>query len=255
MSKNGFSEVHKDNETRWEKAFHVKTTVEATGVKCIRVDYSADTISFIGFVINTIKSGGKVIDSGELGLEGVTGILIKNEVKKVISETIKTLQLQSAEEKTIPTTDYAQSTAKEESSKTSRLTAEEILSGLPEDQRIEFDNAANSSKIGKAEKTSFLNTGSGKILIFIVSYALIFGLTYMLWVSMGDVAIYVMLACAIFGWKKLSMIQPAMFVWMPLIGWIIYLVIKFIVSALIGLFVAPYYLAQLVSKQIYNLRT
>lgn len=57
-----------------------------------------------------------------------------------------------------------------------------------------------------------------------------------------DAFIYIVFAY--FGWKMLNRVQPAMFIWMPLIGWAIYFAVKFILSAVIGAFVAPVVIAK-----------
>lgn len=62
-----------------------------------------------------------------------------------------------------------------------------------------------------------------------------------------DAFIYIVFAY--FGWKMLNRIQPAMFIWMPLVGWIIYLSVKFFLAAMIGAFVAPV----VIGKKIYYL--
>lgn len=41
------------------------------------------------------------------------------------------------------------------------------------------------------------------------------------------------------GWRFLNRITPSMFLWMPLVGWIIYFFIKLTLSYFIGLFVLP----------------
>lgn len=55
---------------------------------------------------------------------------------------------------------------------------------------------------------------------------------------------------AFFGWRALNRIQPAMFIWMPLAGWLIYFFVKFILSALIGVFVAPYVIGKKVTQLV-----
>ena len=42
------------------------------------------------------------------------------------------------------------------------------------------------------------------------------------------------------GWSFLSRITPNMFLFMPLIGWVIYLIFKLTLSALVGVFVTPF---------------
>lgn len=42
------------------------------------------------------------------------------------------------------------------------------------------------------------------------------------------------------GWSVLNKITPNIFLFMPFIGWIIYFVIKFTISIMIGMFVTPF---------------
>lgn len=42
------------------------------------------------------------------------------------------------------------------------------------------------------------------------------------------------------GWSALNKITPNIFLFMPLIGWVIYFVIKFVLSLMIGMFVTPF---------------
>lgn len=55
-----------------------------------------------------------------------------------------------------------------------------------------------------------------------------------------------------FGWQALNMITPQMFVWMPLKGWVIYFVVKFLLSIIVGMFVAPFQIAKKVSAAVQN---
>lgn len=61
---------------------------------------------------------------------------------------------------------------------------------------------------------------------------------------------FLYLVFAFFGWGALNRIQPAMFIWMPLVGWLIYFFIKFILSVLIGVFVAPYVIGKKVTQLV-----
>lgn len=58
---------------------------------------------------------------------------------------------------------------------------------------------------------------------------------------------------AFFGWRFLTKIQPTMFIWMPMIGWVIYIFVKFLLSAIVGMFVAPIVIARWVNKVIQNI--
>lgn len=75
------------------------------------------------------------------------------------------------------------------------------------------------------------------IIISYVVFCIILGCSREISESLFAIAI---LVCVIFGWQALNKIQPAMFVWMPLGGWLVYFFIKFILSYLVGVFVAPY---------------
>jgi len=44
------------------------------------------------------------------------------------------------------------------------------------------------------------------------------------------------------GWKTLTMLTPRVFLILPILGWIIYFIIKFLLSLCIGVFVFPIYI-------------
>ena len=48
-----------------------------------------------------------------------------------------------------------------------------------------------------------------------------------------------MVVWLIFGWRVLDGIQPVYFLWLPLIGWFIYLSIKASISVMVGMFAFP----------------
>ncbi len=83
-------------------------------------------------------------------------------------------------------------------------------------------------------------------VLYIVEFALIF-------LSNGNLALLA-LVCAVAGWRVINMIQPSMFIWMPLVGWIIYFVIKFIIAYFVGLFVAPYTIGSKIAETLNNNR-
>lgn len=80
------------------------------------------------------------------------------------------------------------------------------------------------------------NTSSSKWIIIGVLYIIEFALVFL---SNGNLAL-IALVCAIVGWRAITVVQPGMFVWMPFAGWIIYLVVKFIIAYFVGLFITPY---------------
>lgn len=58
----------------------------------------------------------------------------------------------------------------------------------------------------------------------------------------------ILLAGIPYGWSFLNKITPAMFVWMPLIGWVIYFVVKLLVAYFVGLIALPIKLFQWISE-------
>ncbi len=56
----------------------------------------------------------------------------------------------------------------------------------------------------------------------------------------GDFSTAAIIACVPYGWKVLNMITPAIFVWMPFIGWVIYIIVKVAAAAVVGVFALAY---------------
>ena len=98
-----------------------------------------------------------------------------------------------------------------------------------------------------SKKESF---GSKKILATIISCFVIWGVTIGLCMISSTAAMVFMAICAVFGWKTLNMITPAFFLWMPLLGWVIYFIVKFFLSMLIGLFVAPFRISAMIAGSV-----
>lgn len=89
---------------------------------------------------------------------------------------------------------------------------------------------------------NFLQSKSGKYLIILICYIVIYGFMAVLHRYGLEYGQLIVLAGIYFGWKGLSKIQPAMFIWMPIVGWLIYLLVKLFLSACIGIFILPYVL-------------
>ncbi len=102
------------------------------------------------------------------------------------------------------------------------------------------------------EKRNFFCTTAGYYTLSAILFVVIFGITLLLWNSATEASYVVILICSVFGWITLNKIQPTMFLWMSWIGWLIYFVIKFVLSALIGLFVAPFTIARWIATLINN---
>ena len=92
----------------------------------------------------------------------------------------------------------------------------------------------------------------GKRIVCIgICYLLLFGLVGISSASgTTTLGAIVALVCAVFGWQALNRFTPDMFIWMPIIGWINYIIIKFIISYFIGLFVAPYLIGSRIADSI-----
>lgn len=74
----------------------------------------------------------------------------------------------------------------------------------------------------------FLKSSTGKIILTVVLYIVIFGIEYALISAFHDnsvVFVIIAVSMAYFGWKSLSRITPKMFLIMPLASWFWYYLI------------------------------
>ena len=95
----------------------------------------------------------------------------------------------------------------------------------------------------------FLGTALGRTLTYVICYVLCFGVIAAgvgIANAVDTPIIGAILACVIagFGWRFINFITPTMFIWLPLAGWVIYFIIKFIVSFTLGIFITPYHMAK-----------
>ena len=104
---------------------------------------------------------------------------------------------------------------------------------------------------------TFLGSTLGRWVMTVVFAVAIWGLMYLflfLQAVIGEVGLFLALPLAIFvtimGWKTLSRITPEIFVFMPLGGWLIYFVVKFILSVFVGYFTVPIYLGKKISEKV-----
>lgn len=100
---------------------------------------------------------------------------------------------------------------------------------------------------------SFLKTSTGRALLTIVLYLVIFGVEYALLAAFNNnSAVFVVIAVvmAYFGWRALNRITPDMFLIMPLSSWLWYWLIKGFLSIFVGAFVAPYQIAKMITSKI-----
>ena len=59
-------------------------------------------------------------------------------------------------------------------------------------------------------------------------------------------ALYI--ACIPFGWRFLNSITPDIFLFLPLIGWVIYFMVKFFLASLLGVFIAPVQIYKMIKE-------
>ena len=89
--------------------------------------------------------------------------------------------------------------------------------------------------------------------MIIVIYA-VFLLLITLFVNIFNGSPYVMPIAAIifvfFGWKALNKITPDIFLFMPIVGWLIYFFVKLLLSVLVGFFVAPFVISRKITNAI-----
>lgn len=99
----------------------------------------------------------------------------------------------------------------------------------------------------------FLASKTGKTVMTVVLIILIFGLLLLAINSnMQTLTGIAFLVCAIFGWKALNRITPNIFLVMSFAGWAIYFLIKGLLSIFIGVFVAPFQIAKMISNAVNN---
>lgn len=118
------------------------------------------------------------------------------------------------------------------------------------EQEYQQQNDYSSSQRLSGGFRNFLASPAGYYTMSILIALIIWGITAAIWLAEGEAALVVIIACAFFGWKALNSIQPAMFLWMSWVGWLIYFSIKFFLSAVIGLFVAPFKIGKWIAGAI-----
>lgn len=83
--------------------------------------------------------------------------------------------------------------------------------------------------------------------------AIVFFLIFFAVMSDVDFMMFIVVAvCAFFGWKALSKITSHFFLWMSWAGWLAYFIVKGFLAVAIGLVVAPFQIAKMISNSISN---
>ena len=116
----------------------------------------------------------------------------------------------------------------------------------------------------KSVKEFFCTQTGGVVLTAIVYVVTLLLMSFFGWLSnylpedgtfmsvVGVIGIILVIVWTVLGWKALSMIQPQIFLIMPIAGWIAYFVIKGFLSMLLGIFIAPYQIAKMIRNKLIN---
>lgn len=108
-------------------------------------------------------------------------------------------------------------------------------------------------KENKKDFRQFICSPIGKYIMIAFMYVLFFGIFGMITILMDDMGFLAFIYAALFiyfGWKALNFIQPNVFLIMPIGGWVIYGIIKAILAFFIGIFVAPFSIANIIATKI-----
>ena len=96
----------------------------------------------------------------------------------------------------------------------------------------------------------FLCSGIGKAVMIVALYGIILGIFLLLIFNVETLSILYILLFCYFGWRALDRIQPEMFLIMPVGHWVIYFLVKGILSLLVGMFVTPFVIANKITQTI-----
>ena len=95
----------------------------------------------------------------------------------------------------------------------------------------------------------FLASKAGRAVVTVVVAIIVFGL-FLLAAETDSLVLALIVGgiCCIFGWQTLNFITSRIFLVLPIIGWFFYIMIKFFLSVMIGVFVAPFRIGKAVSN-------
>jgi len=100
----------------------------------------------------------------------------------------------------------------------------------------------------KDEKQAIFKQYIPSALFFIAG--LIFGLKVIHQDIYSSISFGYLTAGVFWGWKVISFIQPKMFLFMPIVGWGFYFLIKYILSMLVGIVAMPIGIVRIIIKHI-----
>lgn len=89
-------------------------------------------------------------------------------------------------------------------------------------------------------KSRFEEARKNEITYYVKCYVVSFILFLWIYIANGSIFSALGIACAPWGWSVLNRITPNIFLYMSWMGWLIYFIIKLVLSSLIGIFIAPF---------------
>ena len=113
--------------------------------------------------------------------------------------------------------------------------------------KIPICNECNEIR-SKNEKLIIFKQYIPSAIFFIAG--LLFGLKVIEYNVFTSIIMGYMMAGVFWGWKVISFIQPKMFLFLPIFGWILYWFIKFILSMIVGIVAMPIGIARIIIKHI-----
>ena len=101
-------------------------------------------------------------------------------------------------------------------------------------------------------------TPGGRALMIFLMYLAVFGIFGIIASIVNanpslQIIVYIyVIVFAFFGWKALNRIQPSFFIVLPIIGWIVYFLLKFFLATLVGMFVTPFIISKKIVSSLQN---
>ncbi len=97
----------------------------------------------------------------------------------------------------------------------------------------------------------FFTSTLGRVTVTIVSAIIIYGIMLISLESDSTVVLSITaLTCVIFGWRALNKITPNIFLIGTMKFWLFYYLIKGVLSVFVGVFVAPFQIAKMISDKL-----
>ncbi len=97
----------------------------------------------------------------------------------------------------------------------------------------------------------FLCSKLGKVAMILIMYIIVLLIVMAIINTEADIILVpLILILAVSGWKALTKITPNIFLIMPIGGWLIYFLVKGVLSIAIGPFVFPFVVAKKIAESV-----